>query len=120
AGQAGHARRGRRAGLAGAAAETRSTRSGIQIMNTREEIVEAVRDAQREGAAYWSAFDNEVFFQRIGESWSPSETVRHLIKSIRAVVKGLSMRRFVLRLTFGKPRRPSVTYDALRTRYLGL
>jgi len=77
-------------------------------VKTRDEIVEAVQGAQREGAAYWSAFGPDAFFQKIGESWSPSETVRHLIKSIRAVTKGL------------KPRRPSATYDALVTRYLGL
>ena len=89
-------------------------------MKTRDEIVDAVRGAQREGAAYWSAFGSDVFSQKIGESWSPSETVRHLIKSIRAVTKGLTMPRFVLRLMFGKPRRPSATYDALVARYLGL
>ena len=89
-------------------------------MKTRDEIVEAVQGAQREGAAYWSAFDADVFFRKIGESWSPSETVRHLTKSIRAVTKGLKMRRFVLRLMFGKPHRPSVTYDALITRYRGV
>jgi hypothetical protein len=89
-------------------------------VKTRDEIVDAVQGAQREGAAYWSAFGPDVFFQKIGESWSPSETVRHLSKSIRAVVKGLTMPRLMLRLSFGKPRRPSVTYDDLRTRYLGL
>ena len=87
---------------------------------TRDEIVQAVRHAQREGAEYWSAFDGEVFFRKIGESWSPSETVRHLTKSIRAVTKGLTTPKLVLRLTFGKARRPSVDYDSLRSRYLGL
>src|SRR2546423_494107 len=87
---------------------------------TRDEIVRAVEDAQREGAAYWSAFDADAFFRPMGSSWSPSETVRHLIKSIRAVVKGLATPKLVLRLTFGKARRPSVTSEALISRYLGL
>jgi hypothetical protein len=89
-------------------------------VKTRDEIVDAVQGAQREGAAYWSAFDADVFFRKIGQSWSPSETVRHLTKSIRAVVKGLTMPRLILRLSFGKPHRPSVTYDALIARYRGV
>lgn len=89
-------------------------------MRTRDEIVQAVGDTQREGAAYWSAFGDDVFFQKIGQSWSPSETVRHLTKSIRAVTKGLTMPKLMLRLMFGKPRRESVTPEALTTRYRGL
>jgi hypothetical protein len=44
--------------------------------------------------------------------------VRHLSKSIRPVVKALAMPRIVLRLSFGKARRASMTYDDLRARYV--
>jgi hypothetical protein len=44
--------------------------------------------------------------------------VRHLAKSIRPVAKALRMPRLFLRVMFGAPRRASVTYDALRERYL--
>jgi hypothetical protein len=86
----------------------------------REEIVAALESIDAEGAAYWGAFGDDVFFQGIGESWSPSETVRHLTKGIRAVLKGLSMPRLALRVLFGRPRRASMTYDELRTRYMGV
>ena len=46
--------------------------------------------------------------------------MRHLTKGIRAVLKALSMPRLVLRVLFGRPRRASVTYDELRTRYQGV
>ena len=86
----------------------------------RDQISKSVQDAQAEDVAYFGAFDTDAFFQKLGTAWSPAETVRHLIKSIRAVAKALAMPRLVLRLMFGWPRRPSVTYDALRTRYLAL
>ena len=85
--------------------------------HTQPEILEAFDRQERDSLAYWNAFDSDTFFQRIGESWSPAETVRHLSKSTRPVVKALGMPRFVLRLMFGKPTRESVTYDALRARY---
>ena len=87
---------------------------------TREEIVASLQNVDRQGAEYWRSFDPSVFLEKIGSSWSPAETVRHLVKGIRPVVKALRMPRLALRLMFGKPRRASVTYDELRTRYLAL
>jgi hypothetical protein len=90
------------------------------LPTTREQIVTALESVAGEGARYWGAFDTPVFFEKVGESWSPAESARHLVKSIRAVVKALATPRITLRLLFGKPRRPSVTYEELRTRYLGV
>lgn len=84
----------------------------------RDEIVTALERQESEGAAYWNAFDTPRFFHRIGTSWSPAETVRHLTKGMRPVVKALNIPRLFLRLRFGKPRRASMTYDELETRYL--
>jgi DinB family protein len=84
------------------------------------EILAALRRAEEEGTAYWNRFDDDTFFARIGEAWSPAENVRHLTKSIRPVAKALSSPRIMLRLLFGWPRRESVTFDELRTRYQSL
>jgi hypothetical protein len=86
----------------------------------REQLIAAVDRVHNENAEYWSSFETAAFFTKLGEAWSPAENVRHLVKSIRPVVKALSTPRFVLRLMFGKSRRSSVTYDELVTRYLGL
>lgn len=86
--------------------------------STRDEIVAALARQESEGAVYWDAFDTPPFFDKIGTSWSPAETVRHLTKGIRPVVKALTIPRLFLRLRFGKPRRPSMSYDELQTRYL--
>lgn len=88
-------------------------------MHTRDEILASVDDIQRQSSAYWSAFSNDEFFAKMGEAWSPADNVRHLAKSIRAVAKALRVPRLLLRLRFGAPGRQSLTYDALRERYLG-
>lgn len=85
-------------------------------MNAKE-IITALERQESESLAYWNAFDAGTFFARIGESWSPAETVRHLAKSTRPVAKALRMPRIALRFMFGKARRPSRTYDELVTRY---
>lgn len=87
---------------------------------TREEIISQLETVHRDGDAFWNAFDLQSFFASTGGKWSPAQTVRHLNKSTRPVAKALKMPRLFLRVLFGKARRPSVTYDELRTRYVGL
>ncbi|HWW62957.1 MAG TPA: DinB family protein [Thermoanaerobaculia bacterium] len=84
---------------------------------TREQLADAVDQVQREAAAYWSSFTTPEFFAKLGDAWSPADNVRHLVKSIRPVVKALRQPKILLRILFGRSRRGSVTYDALRTRY---
>jgi hypothetical protein len=85
---------------------------------TRDEILKAFERQQHDSVAFWNAFDTGTFFRPLGSSWSPADNVRHLIKSTRPVVRALAMPPILLRLLFGTPRRPSVRYDELRTRYL--
>jgi hypothetical protein len=92
----------------------------IESPQTRQEIIDAFAQQQSASIAYWEAFDTATFFRSIGSSWSPADTVRHLSKSIRPVGKALGTSKLVLRFLFGKAGRGSLTYDELRTRYLGL
>lgn len=92
----------------------------MDSLQTRDDIVMAFERQESESAAYWSAFDTATFFRPIGVSWSPADTVRHLTKSGRPVVQALKTPKLVLRFTFGKSGRPSVSYDDLCTRYRGL
>jgi hypothetical protein len=86
--------------------------------HTQEELLAAFRQQALESVAYWNAFDTAAFFQKIGSSWSPAETVRHLTKSTRPVVKALGLPRLMLRVMFGRPHRPSQTFDQFRDGYL--
>lgn len=86
--------------------------------HTKADLLRAFVQQEADSLAYWSSFDTETFFRRIGSTWSPAETVRHLSKSTRPIAKALKMPRLLLRLLFGKPRRASMTYDEFTTRYL--
>ncbi len=86
--------------------------------HTKDDLLRAFDQQEVDSLAYWNAFDTETFFRRIGPTWSPAETVRHLSKSTRPVVKALKMSRLLLRLLFGKARRASMSYEEFTTRYL--
>ena len=89
----------------------------MESPHRKDEILAALETQEAQSLAYWNAFPTGIFFARIGESWSPAETVRHLSKSTRAVVKALRIPRLLLRLMFGKARRRPITFDELVTRY---
>jgi hypothetical protein len=90
----------------------------VESPHTQAQLIDAFEQQDVESVAYWDAFDTEAFFSNIGSGWSPAETVRHLSKSGRPVVKALGLPRILLRLMFGKPKRVSLSYDELRARYL--
>ena len=87
---------------------------------TATQISATLEQVQEENVAYWSGLETSAFFAKIDGHWSPAETVRHLIKSIRPVTKALSLPRLVLRIMFGAPRRDSARWAEVQTRYLGL
>jgi hypothetical protein len=91
----------------------------VESPQTQDQILSAFQEQEAASLAYWNAFDTESFFRPIGTSWSPADTVRHLNKSTRPVMKALAMPKIALRLLFGRPRRGSMTFDAFRARYLG-
>jgi DinB family protein len=86
----------------------------------RDALIAALEKQERDSVAYWDAFDLDAFFTPIGESWSPADTVRHLIKSVRPLGKALKVPKILLWAKFGKTRRPAESYDALVSRYRGL
>ena len=90
----------------------------VESPHTQAQLIAAFERQEAESVAYWRAFDTGAFFRPIGSSWSPAEAVRHLIKSLRPVVKALGIPKIVLRVMFGKSSRPSMTYDGLCARYL--
>ncbi len=67
-------------------------------------------DAMKEAA---DSADAAAFFRRSDpETWSGAEHTVHLIKSVKAVAKGLSYPKWLVRLRFGKAK-SSRTYDEL-------
>ena len=84
---------------------------------TRQEIVGSFAEQDAASQSYWNAFDTTTFFAKIGSSWSPADTVRHLNKSTRPVAQALATPKILLRFKFGRAKRPSLTYPELRARY---
>jgi hypothetical protein len=85
---------------------------------TRDALVTDLRELYESSTTFWESFSNSEFFTPVGNGWSPAGNVRHLNKAIRPLPRALRLPRFALRMLFGKPRKPSRTYAALRDAYL--
>jgi hypothetical protein len=59
----------------------------------------------------------ESFSKSINNTWSVGQNVDHLIRSLSPVNQALLLPSFMLRFVFGKPNRPSRTYQELVDRY---
>ena len=60
---------------------------------------------------------DELFFERFGEKWSIAENLQHLILSAKPLFLAFSLPKFLPRLIFGKPNRPSRTFDEVVEKY---
>lgn len=83
----------------------------------KPQIVDALRTLHEQSTAFWRAIDDERFFAPLGEAWSPADNVRHLDRSVAPVAQLLRLPTPVLRLLWGKVRRPSRSYAEVRERY---
>jgi hypothetical protein len=84
---------------------------------TGDELVAALRRVQEEGDAYLRTLPSSVFFAPQGPAWSPAEHARHLVKSLRPLVRVLRWPRPVLGLLFGRHRGPGRDFAELRRTY---
>ena len=66
---------------------------------------------------FWRGMSSDAYFAPIADGWSPSDHVRHLVKSNRPVAMALGIPRFVLRLRFGAAKAPSKRYSELVATY---
>ncbi len=89
----------------------------VEEPRTRDEILAQLARLHQASAGYWASFSTVELLAPIGIAWSPADNVRHLTKSIRAVVQGLRVPRLVLGLRFGWARRPSRSYAEVRESY---
>lgn len=82
-------------------------------INTKTELIAECKDSHLRVTKWFTEIPAEDFFTRHGEVWSPSDNVDHLIKSHGPISKALKLPKFTLRAMFGKPEKPSKTYEAL-------
>lgn len=89
----------------------------IQPPSSVDDLIAELRRVGAASLTFWSDFPLEEFFAPIGEAWSPADNVRHLVRAVVPVGEALRIPRWVLRLRFGRARRPSRGYETLVADY---
>jgi uncharacterized damage-inducible protein DinB len=82
-------------------------------ITSNTELISALSDSNQRAGDWFGQIPTEVFFKRQGEAWSPSDNLDHLIKAVKPITKALRLPKITLQAMFGKPEKPSMTYEAL-------
>lgn len=82
-------------------------------LTTKTDLISALKDSIQRAENWFSEIPASDFFTRQGEIWSPSDNVDHLIKAVKPIIKALRLPKFTLHTMFGKPEKPSMTYEEL-------
>jgi hypothetical protein len=86
-------------------------------INTKSELIRALKDSSQRAERWFREIPAIDFFTRLGEVWSPSDNVDHLIKAVKPITLALKLPKITLQAMFGKPEKPSMTYEELCRRY---
>jgi hypothetical protein len=84
---------------------------------TRASLLESISSEERDVAEFFRALTPDEFVLRVGDAWTPAEHLQHLNTAASAVARGLSISPWILRLRFGRARRPSRSFVELRDDY---
>lgn len=87
-------------------------------MSNSSELIQQLRDHHQAYFDMMAALPEDVFFSSYQDKWSPALQLDHIRISVRPVVLAFSLPGFLLRLLFGKPNRPSRSYEGLVEKYL--
>lgn len=82
-------------------------------INTKPELLAALIDSNQRAEKWFSAIPAKDFFTRQGDAWSPSDNVDHLIRAVKPIAKALKLPKFTIQAMFGKPAKPSMSYEEL-------
>lgn len=82
-------------------------------LNTKAELITALKVSNERVTNWFTEIPTKYFFTRQAEVWSSSDNLDHLIKSHKPIAKALKLPKFTLQAMFGKPEKPSMTYEEL-------
>lgn len=82
-------------------------------INTKKELISTLQDSNRRVTEWFLEIPADTFFNRVGEVWSASDNLDHLIKAHRPITKALKLPKITLQAMFGKPERSSMAYEEL-------
>lgn len=82
-------------------------------INTKSEFLAALKDSNQRAEEWFRALPARDFFTRHEDVWSPSDNVDHLIRAVKPVAKALKLPKITLQVMFGRPEKPSMSYEEL-------
>jgi hypothetical protein len=85
----------------------------------KTQIISLLQQKHASFLAYINGLSEEQFLYSHSQKWTAGQQLQHIHLSVRPVALGLSLPKVLLRLLFGKARRSSRTFEALKTTYLG-
>jgi hypothetical protein len=80
-------------------------------------LIRALSLEERDVAEFFASLSPDEFMLRVGAAWTPAEHLHHLNTAVSAVARGFATSPWMLRLRFGRARRPSRTFVQLRDDY---
>jgi hypothetical protein len=83
----------------------------------KEEIIQASKNIFNEFSDTCLQIPDNKFFFQPAEKWSVAQNVDHLTRAIKTTTLAYSLPKILVRLLFGKPNRPSRSYEELVARY---
>ena len=82
-------------------------------LSTKSELIIALKDSNGRVLNWFTEISAKDFYTRHGEVWSASDNIDHLVKSHKPIAKALRLPKFTLRAMFGKPEKPSRSYEEI-------
>lgn len=84
----------------------------------KQEITSALVNNHRSFTDYIVTVADDRFVLSRNGKWTPAQHLEHMVRSIRPVVLAFMLPKFLLRLLFGRPNRPSRSYDEVVHKYI--
>ncbi len=89
------------------------------VITDQYSLLQTLADANRRVTAWFSAIPADGFFVREAGSWSPSDNLDHLIRSVKPLSQAIKMPRLLLWALFGTPAGASRSYAEICESYQG-
>ena len=85
----------------------------MEEIHTKTDLINALKDSNQRAEDWFLQIPADDFFTRHEDVWSPSDNLDHMIKAVKPITKALKLPKFSIQAMFGKPEKPSMTYEEL-------
>ncbi len=85
----------------------------------KQDLIKALGQTHQEVRSTIGSLPLDDLYDRSKDNWSPSDTLRHLVKCVKPITLALRLPRTVIGFKWGKSDRPSRQYHEMRKFYQG-